>query len=91
MTETYWAGERKFLALTVLDGTSPVTVYTVALVPIGTDPDLTTWSANSTYETKRGVWVDNLTAGTYRVLAKAGVEPDEVDIVECGYINIRTR
>lgn len=90
MTETYWAGERKFLAVTVLDDTTPVTVYTVAFVPIGTDPDLASWVANTTYDGKRGVWVDNLDAGTYRVLAKAGTEPDEVDIVECGYVNIRT-
>lgn len=95
-TETYLLGERKHLPLSVFDeATEPdtaVTVYDTAVVPIGTSFAAATWVPSVVYEGKRGVWVEDLPANVYVVLAKAGDgAPDETDIVQCGYLYIRSR
>ena len=91
-TETLLLGERKHLALNILDNDTPVSDYTTAIIPTGARYSTAVWSEASDYDGKSGVWVEATQPGMFLVLAKVGEgAPNEVDIVECGYVNVRSR
>jgi hypothetical protein len=89
--EECWVGERKHFALTILDGNTPITAYVTAVHPVGASLSTATWNASAEYGGKLGVWVQDLTVGVYRVLTRVGTAPDEVDVVEHGYVVVRDR
>jgi hypothetical protein len=93
-TETLPVGERKHLALTILDVSdgSNIVNYLTAIIPTGARYSTAVWQPATTYDGKSGVWVEATQPGMFLVLAKVGEgAPNEVDIVECGYVNVRSR